>query len=329
METMRAGNFLAPGNITFEERAEKPAMQEGHLLVRTHLASICGSDLHTVFHGVLRQPFPHPPGFPGHEGTGEVLESLHPDFKKGDHVLTCPSPGVAATFAEYQVIDGNYCLKLPPYDGPEAHLLMAQQLGTVIFALRQCPQDLVGKTVMVQGQGSAGMFFAYLAKRAGAAKVIVSDLSEARLAASAGMGADVAVRVGGDNVLQAVMDHTGGQGADFLVEAVGSRESLLEAVSLARLGADMLMFGLPDSTSPVPYNFHDFFRKKLRMVSTYGTQEEPGRVSFQMALNLIANKEVDVSPLVKDFFPIEEVNTAMAAANDRGNNMLKVSLTFD
>ena len=327
MATMRAGKFKEFGVVEFEE-SPIPRIEDGELLVNTHLASICGSDLHVVFHGTLTKPFPHEAGFPGHEGVGEVVESRHPDFSKGDMVLTCPAPLKAQCFSEYQAIHGSYCLKLPAYDGPISHLLMAQQLGTVIFAQRQNPVDLVGKTVMVQGQGSAGLFFAWLAKRSGAAKVIVSDLSEARLAVSPLMGADVAVKAGGDNVHAAVMDHTGGEGVDYLVEAVGSRASLLEAVSLAKMGADMLMFGLPDTTDAVPFNFHDFFRRKLNMHCTYGTQEEAGRVSFQMALDLIASKQVDVSPLVKDFFPIEQVREAMAAANDRTNNALKVSLTF-
>ena len=327
MEDMKAARFVEVGRMEFE-RVPVPELAAGELLVRTEMASICGSDLHVVYHGTFRTTFPQNPGYPGHEGIGEVVESRHPDFKAGELVLTCPDPFNSKAFAEYQAIPGEYCLKLPDYDGPRAHLLMAQQLGTVIFALRQNPVDVLGRNVVVMGQGSAGLFFAYLIKRAGAAQVIVSDLSEARLAASRQMGATVAVKAGGDNLKDAVMAHTGGLGADYLVEAVGGQASLLESVSLAREGANMLMFGLPDTLEPVDINFHDFFRKKLLMSTTYGAQEEEGRVSFRMALDLIANKQIDVSPLLSHVFPIEEIDEAMRTAHERTGNALKVSVTF-
>ena len=327
MEKMRAGRFVAVGRMEFEE-VPPPKPQQGDLLVRTVLASICGSDLHVVYEGVLRTPFPQIPGYPGHEGVGEVLESRHPDFAPGDAVLCCPTPPACMTFAELQAIPGRYCVKLPKSDLPLSHLLMAQQFGTTIFALRQNPVDVVGKTAMVMGQGSAGMFFAYLLKRAGAAKVIVSDLSEARLAMGRRLGADVALKADRDNVRESVLEHTGGQGADFLVEAVGAHPSLLQSVELVRQDASMLMFGLPDTAAAVPYNFHDFFRKRLTMHSTFGAQEEPGLVSFKQALELIVRRQIDVAPLVSHVFPIEQIQEAMDTAHRRSDNALKVSVKF-
>ncbi|HUJ74632.1 MAG TPA: zinc-binding dehydrogenase, partial [bacterium] len=230
--------------------------------------------------------------------------------------------------SEYQAIAADKCVPLPAYDGPLEHLLMAQQMGTTIFALRKHPLDVVGKTVLVMGQGSAGNFFAYNLKRAGAAKVIVSDLSEARLAASKYMGADVAVKADPATVLDTVREHTDGQGVDFLVEAVGSKESLLQSVDLLRLGGSMLCFGLPDTDQPVPFNFNNFFRKKLTCYSHYGTQHEPGRVSFKLALDLIARRQIDVSHMISHRLPIEEINRAMRLAYDRSENALKITLSF-
>src|SRR3990172_2634145 len=145
MEKMRAGRFVEVGRMEFEE-VPPPKPQQGDLLVRTELASICGSDLHVVYEGVLRTPFPQIPGYPGHEGVREVLESRHPDFAPGDPVLCCPTPPACMTFAELQAIPGRYCVKLPKSALPLSHLLMAQQFGTTIFALRQNPVDVVGKT---------------------------------------------------------------------------------------------------------------------------------------------------------------------------------------
>ena len=177
--TRRLGTVLGPG----------PAAVPHDVIVRTEMASICGSDLHMVMMGAglaYQPPCPH--GFPGHEGIGIVTESRAPGLPEGTHVLTFPNPPQGECFNAYQRIDSRYCLTLPPCDLPRSHLLMAQQLGTVIYALRRCPRDVSGETAMVIGQGSAGLFFTHLLKRAGAERVIVSDLSPARLAVAEAYG---------------------------------------------------------------------------------------------------------------------------------------------
>ena len=330
---MKAARLVSPGKMECEQ-APVPEPKAGEVLVKSELAAICGSDLHVIYYGVSLPPFPQAPGFPGHEGVGEVLESRHPAFKPGQKVLTCPAPPLSHTFAEYQTVGAQFCVGLPAYEGPIAHLLMAQQLGTVIYALRQAHVDVVGRTAMVVGQGSAGMFFAWLLKRAGAAQVIVSDLSEARLAASRAMGAsDVAVKAQNDNVKQAVLDHTGGLGADFLVEAVGTRATLLQTVDLVRPEASMLLFGLPDTANPVPWNFHDFFRKKLRALSTYGAQHEADQASFKLALELIAGgKSTEAIPVLERLMvqqPSEEVYSYLGGAYVQEKAWDKAAATYE
>ncbi len=331
MDKMRAARAVELGRMVCELTEVRPP-DEGDVVVRTQLAAICGSDLHVVFMGTAIRPdmdvtkLPH--GAPGHEGIGEVVESRHPEFKKGERVLTVPGPPLTRCFAEYQTLPGGSCIKVPE-DRPLEQLLMAQQLGTIIYALRQNPVDVVGRNVMVLGQGSAGVFFAYMLKRSGAAKVIVSDLSETRLDAGRRINsADVALMAGNDHVKEAVMDHTEGQGVDYLVEAVGRKETQLEAVDYMKLDGSMLFFGLPDTSSPIPFKFQEFFRKRITASTTYGTQFEPDLVSFRMALDLIVKGEIDVSRLVSHTFPIEQIDEAMHQAHEDIKNTLKVALSF-
>jgi L-iditol 2-dehydrogenase len=328
MDDMRAARIVAPRQIECETI---PIVEpvSGQVLVRTTQASICGSDLHVLYDEVSLFEPPAPPGFPGHEGFGEVVESRDPAFSPGDRVLTCPWPDEAGCFADYQTLPAGFCLPLPAYQGPAEHLMMAQQLGTTIFALRRNRLDLRGKTVMVMGLGSAGCFFSYLARRAGAARVIASDLSPARVAAGRHFGVDTAVEAKGEDVLQAVMDETGGQGVDFLIEAVGTAASLLECVQYVRVGGEMLLFGLPDTAGPVPFDYAAFFRKKLLAYCEYGAQHEPELASFKEALGIIAGGELDVGPILSHVFSIEDIGQAMRLARERGDNALKVSLHFD
>ena len=318
MGTTRAGQLVEPGRMAFVEAPVEP-LRAGDLLVRSRYASICGSDLHVVNHGVETEPDQWAPGYPGHEGVGEVAESRAAGFAPGDPVLVVPPVPEARCFAEYQRVRATSVVKLEGPLPPIEQLLMAQQLH---------PWDVAGRTVAVIGQGSAGLFWAWSLKRAGAARVIVADRSPSRLAASAGFGADVMVDVRTADLAEAVMDLTSGEGADIVVEAVGRRETLLQSIRLCRLGGQLCWFGLPDTNEPVPIDFRLFFRRKLTAFSTYGAQSEPGLVSFQVALQHIRRGEIDVRPLLSHVVPVEEIDHAFRLADTCENGVLKVSISF-
>ena len=328
-ETMRAGQMHGVNDMRCVE-TPIPDIGDGQILVKTAMASICGSDLHVVCHGAgINYPMPCPHGYPGHEGIGEVVASNHAGVKVGTNVLCFPFAGSSEGFCEYQRMDGKYVLPLPATDVPAPELLMAQQFGTVIFAARQRPVDVFGRTVLVIGQGSAGLFWTYWMKHSGAARVIAVDLSDARLAVSTSMGADATLNAGEVDVVEAVRELTG-PGPDYVIEAVGRRETLFQSIELVRPGGDLMWFGLPDTDDSVPISFAQFFRKRLAASSTYGAQDEGDAVSFQKALDLIADRRIDVSPLLSHVYPVEEIDTAFAVANDPvPDGALKVSVTFD
>src|SRR6201995_1015399 len=189
---MKAARWVDVGRVVCEEVA-RPSPSDGEILLRTAYTSICGSDLHSVYGGA--PPPGVAAGHPGHESVGEVVQPRCPGFEPGDRVLPVPHCVDGRCMAEYQALPGAFCIRLTG-QAPLSHLLMAQQLGTVIFALRYRPLDLVGREVAFIGQGSAGAFFTFLLKRAGAAQVLVSDKSPARLAYGRHPGADVAVDAG-------------------------------------------------------------------------------------------------------------------------------------
>jgi L-iditol 2-dehydrogenase len=321
---MKAARWVDAGRVVYEEAAE-PSVADGEILVRTVYASICGSDLHVVFGGA--PPRPGPAGYPGHESVGEVVESRCPGFEPGDRVLTVPFAIDGRCLAEFQALPGAACIRLPD-TAPLGHLLMAQQLGTVIYALRCHPLDVIGKDAAVIGQGSAGAFFLFLLKRAGAARVLVSDKSPARLAYSKQLGADLAVDAGAGDFLPAVLEATGGRGAGVVVEAVGSRETFPLSLELAAPGATVVWFGLPEGTGDYPISFQNFFRRGLTAYSNRPAQGEPGLESFRYAVRLIADGAIDVAPLLSHTLPVERIDEAFHLAHDRSDNALKVSITF-
>ncbi len=341
---MKAGRWVGFGRVVCDE-APLPSAADGEILLRTIYASICGSDLHSVFAGP--PPQPGIAGYPGHESVGEVVESRCPGFAPGDRVLTVPHFTEGRCMAEYQALPGSACIPLPG-TAPLSHLLMAQQLGTVVYALRRHPLDLIGQDAAVIGQGSAGAFFTFLLKRAGARRVLVSDKSPARLAYSRQLGADITVDVGptdagngdagiGDagtgeagtgDFRSVVLEATGGRGAGLVVEAAGSLATFPLSLELAADGATVVWFGLPEGAGVYPFSFHQFFRRRLTAYSTFDAQGEPGLESFRYALRLITDGAIDVAPLLSHMLPIDQVEEAFRIAHERTGNALKVSITF-
>ena len=331
---MKAGRWVDVGRVVCEE-VPRPSPADGEILVRTAYTSICGSDLHSVYGGA--PPPRWPPAHPGHESVGEVVESRCPGFEPGDRVLTVPHFVDGRCMAEYQALPGSFCIRLSD-KVPLSHLLMAQQLGTVIYALRRHPLDLIGQDVAVIGQGSAGAFFTFLLKRAGARSVLVSDKSPARLAYSRHLGADLTVLANpgladgsdadGAEFRAAVLEATGGRGAGLVVEAVGSRETFPLSVELAADSATVLWFGLPEGAGAYPFSFPEFFVRRLTAYAISGTQGEPGLESFRYAVQLIADGAIDVAPLLSHMLPIDRVEEAFHMAHDRTEGALKVSIEY-
>ncbi len=330
MANMRVARLVEFGKMVCEEiPLFEP--EEGQVVVKNDMAAICGSDLHQVFFGTYNIKFPAQPGWPGHEGVGEVIESRYDGLQAGDKVLTVPGAGFQRCFADYQTLPGHWCLKLPDYDGPVEDLLMAQQFGTTIYALRRGNFDFTGKTVAVLGQGSAGQFFAWQAKHLGAENVVVTDLSPARLGQSDVFGADIAVAGDADGraVREAVMDSTDGRGAHIVIEAVGRSETIRHAIDIARPGGNVVFFGLPEGSEDVPFNYMKFFMKQLQMYGVVGAQAEEDLSSFHKALDWIARREIDVTQMVSHRLDLEEIDRAMLLAHERDEDALKVTLNFE
>lgn len=329
MATMRASRLVGPGRIEVQELA-RPEPADGQVLVRTLRASICGSDLKHVFGQVGPTSFPTRPGYPGHEGIGEVVESRAAGFAAGELVLTVPDGTCSATFADYQAIPSRFLVPLPR-DGAPERLLMAQQLGTVIYALeRFWPRALdPAECATVIGAGSAGLYFVQLLKRRGFQRVIVSDRDPGRLELARRMGADVVVAAGEASVIDATLDLTAGRGAGLVVEAAGYDLTRAQAVSAVAPGGRLGFFGLPERPGEAPFPFNELFRRRATLEVSVGTQREPGLRSFRRAVDLILAGQVEVDSLLGEPYPIDRLPEAFRDAHAHQAPSLKVSIGFD
>jgi L-iditol 2-dehydrogenase len=326
---VKAAQIIEPGRIEVTE-APIPTPADGEALIRSHRASICGSDIHIVYEGFYRGDFPAPPGFPGHEGVGRVELSRTSDLKEGDWVLAVPNPPVARTYADFHSVIGSSLIPLPEGGDPD-RLLNAQQLGTVVYAFRRhwpSTMSAEGKTVAICGAGSAGLFFTQLAKRAGFEKVIIADRAELRLDIAKGFGADVTVQVPNDSFVDAVLESTDGVGADLVIEAVGLDETRIQCLDAVRYQGRVGYFGFPERpTKDSAWSYQAAWQKTPTIEIVTGTQREPGLRSFHEAIELIHSGEVNVDPFVTPVFPIEKVQEALDAARDRLGG--KIAIEFE
>ena len=325
MATMPAAILRGLRDIVCDE-VPVPEAGPDKTLVRMRMASICGTDLHYVYHGWPRNEYPMAPGEPGHEGVGVVVDPGPTELREGAPVLTVPNIWEARNFAGYQAVSPHFIIELPD-DRPPAELMMAQQLGTVIFAARKLP-PLAGKTVVVIGQGSAGLFHDFHLRRLGAARVIAVEPNRDRREAGRALDVDDAIDVTGRRAVDAVLELTGGKGAEVVVDAVGGHETLDQALRMARAEGHVHMFGLPTGFDPVPFDVGTFFLKRLDLTTIFGAQDEPGLVAFREALDLIVRGEIDMAPYVTHVLPIERVGEAFELAHEPRDGALKVSLSM-
>ena len=324
--SIRAAFLAAPKQVEVGD-FPVPDLAPGQVLVRMLRASICGSDLHVIydgFHGVLGKP-----GYPGHEGLGEVRESRSDRFRPGDLVLTVPVGIDGTCFADHQAVGEEFLVPLPK-DGDVDRLLMAQQLGTTIYATRKFwPQTPGGGTppglermeprvATVIGAGSAGLFFLQQVKRLGFEHVIVSDLNQQRLQVAHELGADVVADGSGDAVVEATLDCSGGRGADLVIEAAGYDRCREQAIDAVRPRGRVGCFGYPEVQGLAPFPVQKCFRKAPTIEFTVGTQREEGLRSFRDAVAAIREGAIEVDYCLGATFPLERAPEAIALAQDRG-----------
>ncbi|MSP14810.1 MAG: hypothetical protein EXR62_17850 [Chloroflexi bacterium] len=319
---MKAAQYVAPGQIDIVE-VPLPPLAPGQVLLRVDKVAVCGSDLHELYDSPVEN-YPYKPGRSGHECVATVESTSGTDVHTGDRVLVIP-PGADA-LVEYLALEPRYLIPIPDSLNMEQGLL-AQQLGTVIWCCRKL-SNVLDKTVVVVGQGPAGLLFTTLLYHMGAKRIIGLDVVDHRLATSRQMGASHTVNVYHTDPVAAVAELTGGRMADVVCEVVGKEETINLCPDLARDHAELALFGVPKRNT-FPFAYEKFLRKQLRTVTSAHTQSEPNYRSFRLALDMIAQGRIDVSHLVSHRLPFMAVRRAFELAETKQDGAVKVMMDFN
>ncbi|WP_024508530.1 L-idonate 5-dehydrogenase [Bradyrhizobium sp. ARR65] len=343
---MRAVVIHAPKDLRIEDFPD-PAPGAGEVRVGIEAGGICGSDLHYYHHGGFGTVRIQQPMALGHEiagvvaAVGEGVRHLSP----GMRVAVNPSQpcGVCVHCREgmrNQCLDMRFmgsAMRNPHVQGgfrkhvtvaaaqavPIADRLslaeaaMAEPLAVCLHAANQAGQ-LMGKRVLVTGCGPIGALMVLVARYAGAAEIVVTDVADAPLAVARSLGASQVFNVAARPA--AIDPWRAGKGVfDVLFEASGNQAALRLAFDLVRPGAVIVQLGLGgEMTLPV----NSIVTKELKLRGTFRFDGE-----FELALRLMGEGRLDVKPLITASLPFERAVEAFELASDRSKSM-KVQLTF-
>ncbi len=185
---------------------------------------------------------------------------------------------------------------------------LAEPLSCCVRGMQLAGIDL-GDTVVVLGAGPMGSLLVQVARLEGAASIIVSEPTPARRELVLDLGADVALD-GGSDVREAVLDMTEGIGADVVIEAAGTLATAEAALSMVRRGGTVLWFGVPPASERIsvsPFWVND------NEITIRGSFNNP--LTFSRALELIASGRVKVRPLITDTVHLREMEAALDLRN--------------
>jgi len=340
---MKQAVMTAPGQIQFRD-VPVPALGEGQVLVRMKRIGVCGSDIH-VFHG--KHPYTSYPVVQGHEVSG-VVEKLAPGvggLSPGDPVtfqpqVTCGKcypcthgsyhicdslkvMGFQTTGAasELFAVDAAKVLRLPPGMSLE-HGAMMEPLAVAMHALAR-GGGASGKKVLVLGAGPIGNLVAQAARGTGAADVILTDVSEVRLALARRCGLEGAINPTQVDLADEVRRRFGDAKADLILECVGAQKTMEQAVAVARKGTDIVVVGVFGDRPTVDMGLVQ--DRELRLIGTLMYREP----DWREAIALAAAGKVSLEPLITDRFPFEAYLEAYHLIEANRDKAMKVMITVE
>jgi len=300
------------------------------VIVKVAATSLCGTDGHIYRWDEWAQHRIRPPRIIGHEVCGHVVEvgrgvSL---VKVGDYVaaeshITCGTcfqcrTGQAHVCKQYQILgidrDGSYAEYVALPEGvlwgtapeiPPEFACVQEPLGNAVDAA--LAEDLTGHTVLVTGCGPTGLFAAAIARVAGAAVIIATDVSDYRLGLAKQVGVDHTVNVKTSTpeaVGETIRELTAGEGVDAALEMSGDPSALHQAFRSVKNGGRVTLFGIP--TGQVCFDLpNEIIFKGIRV---YGVT---GRRLFGTWYRLagLFKAGLNIRPIITHLFPMAEFAT--------------------
>jgi len=331
---MRSTVLHAPGDVRVEEREDPKILAQTDAIIRVSVTCVCGSDLWD-YRGInpVEQPRPM-----GHEYVG-IVEEVGSDvatIKPGQFVIgsffasdnTCEicragyqssclhrenvgEGGAQAQFLRVPLADGTLVATpdVPSDDLLPSLLAASDVLGTGWFGAVAAAAG-PGKTVAVVGDGAVGLLGILSAEQFGAERIIAMSRHQSRQQLAREFGATDIVTERGDDGVAAVRDLTDGLGAHSVIEAVGTQQSMMQAIRSTRPGGHVGYVGVShDVTLPGEEMFYSH-------VHLHGGPA-PVRRFLPELIELIWNRTIDPGKVFDLTLPLDQAAEGYAAMDQR------------
>jgi threonine dehydrogenase-like Zn-dependent dehydrogenase len=339
VKNMRAAVTTGKRREIIVKEVPQPVIEPGSVLLRVKCCSICGTDLEYLDNslsyrkgGALRAG-----AILGHEYCGEVIEIGEgvEGWLIGDRATMERSIGCGSCYfcrrymptlclgkgneraiyteltpegygssrgalAEYILRRPESLLKIPDcVTDEEAALVEPLNVGACGVVASEIT---VGDTAAIIGAGKIGLGTMLAAKAAGAAPTIMIDIHDARLEKAKEMGAELTLNATEVDVVPEVVKATEA-GPDVVFICVRDGNVFLQAIDMVRRGGKIVILG---QIPPVEVNPGYWLVKSLRIEAVFSGQ----LLSMTDSLNLIARKQVDVTPMISEVLPLDQIQTA-------------------
>ena len=339
---MRGVVMIKPGDVEVQDLDDPTILEPTDAVIRLAATCICGSDL-WPYRG--SDEADHQPM--GHEYAGvvEQIGSEVKNVKVGDFVVgsffasdnTCPicqagyqthcvhrvpmgSIGTQAERARIPLADGTLVATpgTPEPDLIPSLLAASDVLGTGWFAAVAAEAG-PGKTVAVVGDGAVGLLGVLAAKQLGAERVIIVSRHADRQALAREFGATDVVEERGDAGVARIKELTDGLGAHSVIEAVGTQESMMQAIGSARAGGHVGFVGVSHDVA-IPGDALFFSGVHLH------GGPAPVRRFLPELIQLIWDRKIDPGKVFDLELPLEQAAQGYRAMDER--TATKVLLTL-
>lgn len=342
---MKAIVIHAAKDLRLEERPDE-APGQGQLGLRLATGGVCGSDLHYYNHGGFGAVRLREPMILGHE-VSAIVETVGPGvsgFTPGQLVAVSPSrpcggckycleglpnqcldmrfygsampfPHIQGAFRESLVADASQCVDATGLSAGEA--AMAEPLAVTLHATTRAG-GMLGKRVLVTGCGPIGVLSILAARRAGAAEIVATDLSDFTLGLAKQVGADRVINTG--KTPDAMAEYAANKGYfDVLYECTGVAAALAGGINALRPRGVILQLGLGgDMTLPMMA----ITAKELELRGSFRFHPE-----FAVGVGLMQKGLIDVKPLITHTVALDRAEEAFKLASDRSQAM-KAQIVF-
>jgi threonine dehydrogenase-like Zn-dependent dehydrogenase len=330
---MRGAVLYAPGDVRLQERDDPSIVEPTDAVIRLSATCICGSDL-WPYRGIEAFDGPAPMG---HEyvGTVEEVGSAVTTIEPGQFVIgsffasdnTCENCragyqsacihrelmgtiGTQAERARVPLADGTLIATpdIPDDDLIPSLLAASDVLGTGWFGAVAAEVG-PGKTVVVVGDGAVGLLAVLAAKQLGAERIIAMSRHEPRQKLALEFGATDVIEERGDEGAATIHELTNGLGAHSVIEAVGTRESMMQAVHATRPGGRVGYVGVTHGDIPGDELF--FSHAHLH------GGPAPVRRFLPQLIDLIWNRDIDPGKVFDLTLPLDQVADGYRAMDER------------